>query len=66
MLRFKELFVVDTNLFIDDFLTFFSTDSSKDFKTFLACNKGKQVGVGRLSEKKLNIFVCFAMVVSRI
>ena len=66
MLRFKELFVVDTNLFIDDFLTFFSTDSSEEFKTFLASNKGEQVGVGRLSEKKLNMFVSFAMVVSRI
>ena len=35
MLRSKELFVVDTNLFFDDdLLTFFFISSSKEFKTF--------------------------------
>ena len=67
MLRSKELFIVDTNLFSDDdLLTFFSTNSSKEFETFLASSKGEQVGVSRLSENKLNMFTCFGMVVSRI
>ena len=46
MLRSKELFIVDTNLFFDyDLLTFFCTNSSKEFETFLASSKGEQVGV---------------------
>ena len=67
MLRPKELFVVNTNLFFDDdLLTFFSTNSSTEFKAFLACNKGEQVGIGQLPEKQLNMFACCAMVVSQI
>ena len=67
MLRSKELFIVDTNLFFDyDLLTFFCTNSSKEFETFLASSKGEQVGVSRLSENKLNMFIYFSMVVSQI
>ena len=67
MLMSKELFEVDTNLFFDDdLLTFFSTNISTEFKTFLACNKVEQVGLGQLPEKKLNMFACFAMVVSQV
>ena len=66
MLRSKEVFIVDTNLFFDyDLLTFFCTNS-KEFETFLASSKGEQVGVSRLSENKLNMFIYFGMVVSRI
>ena len=64
MLRSKEVFIVDTNLFFDyDLLKIIK---NKEFETFLASSKGEQVGVSRLSENKLNMFIYFGMVVSRI